>query len=349
VSDRGAWYRSSDPAPCVPRTFKRAARDVLLSWLPVPDVKGATVVVHSRRTFPVMTWRGLRSEYHGFFSEFQSVLGALAFAEAGGAAAVRVDFESPLYVDRNRGPNWWTYYFRDQVMPVGAPGSATHDVELDGVVTKYGRYGGFADLVQGKTPYLYPGTFGISRVELHRLATAFVSPRSEILEEVARFTSAEFHPGAFVVGLHYRGTDATAAQRWKGRLTHYRTAPVPYRTYADEVRRVIEQAAPPEFQVFVATDESDCFEFMRREFGDRVIGVGDAPRVRSGGQAVHLDRTLAVSGYQKGKSALVDSLLLSSTDYLVKGRSNLSDASLVFSPSLPYSFLPDVALPRAAA
>ena len=36
------------------------------------------------------------------------------------------------------------------------------------------------------------------------------------------------------------------------------------------------------------------------------IGVVDAPRVRSGGQAVHLDRTLAVSGYQKGKSALVD-------------------------------------------
>jgi hypothetical protein len=348
MSDSGAWYRSCDPPPRVARTLRRVARDVLRSWLPVPDVQGATIVMHSRRTFPVVTLRGVKSEYHGFFSEFQSVLGALAFAEAGGAAAVRVDFQSTLYVDPERGSNWWTYYFRDHVMAVGAEASSTREVDLNGVVTKYGRYGGFADLVQGKTPYLYPGTFGISRVELHRLLTAFVPVRSEICEEVARFRAAQFRPGAFVVGLHYRGTDATS-KGWKGRLTHYRTAEVPYKTYADEVRRVIEKAAPRAFQVFVATDESDCFEFMQREFGDCVIGVGDAPRVRSGRQAVHLDRTLAVSGYQKGKSALVDSLLLASADYLVKGRSNLSDASLVFSPTLPYSFLPDVPLPRASA
>jgi hypothetical protein len=342
-----AWYRSCDPAPSAARTLRRVARDVLLSWRPVPDVTGATVVMHSRRTFPALSWRGLHSEYHGFFSEFQSVLGALAFAEAGGAAAVRVDFHSPLYVDRERGPNWWTYYFRNDVMAVGPPAFSNREVQLDAVVTKYGRYGGFADLIQGRTPYFYPITFGISRSELHRIAATCVSPRSEICEEVARFKSAEFAAGAFVVGVHYRGTDATRGRM--GRLTHYRTAPVPYQAYADEVRRVLETAAPRAFQIFLATDEIDCVDFMRREFGDRVIGVGDAPRVRAGQQGVHLDRTLAVSGYQKGKAALVDSLLLSSTDYLVKGRSNLSDASLVFSPSLPYSFLPDVPLPRASA
>ena len=62
----------------------------------------------------------------------------------------------------------------------------------------------------------------------------------------------------------------------------------------------------------------------------------------AGGQAIHLDRTLPVSNYQKGKSALVDCLVLAATSYLVKGRSNLSDASLAFNPQLPYSFLPDV-------
>ncbi len=60
-------------------------------------------------------------------------------------------------------------------------------------------------------------------------------------------------------------------------------------------------------------------------------------------QAVHLDLTLPVSNYQKGKSALVDCLVLAATSYLVKGRSNLSDASLAFNPNLPYSFWPDVA------
>ena len=35
-------------------------------------------------------------------------------------------------------------------------------------------------------------------------------------------------------------------------------------------------------------------------------------------------------------------LVLSGTHHLIKGRSNLSDASLAFNPELPYSFYPDV-------
>ena len=32
-----------------------------------------------------------------------------------------------------------------------------------------------------------------------------------------------FEPGAFVVGVHYRGTDST--HKWTGRLNNYRTQP----------------------------------------------------------------------------------------------------------------------------
>jgi hypothetical protein len=95
--------------------------------------------------------------------------------------------------------------------------------------------------------------------------------------------------------------------------------------------------------VFVATDENNCLEFMQQAFGARVLAIGDAPRVRPDAQAVHLDQSLPVSKYQKGKSALVDCLVLAAANYLVKGRSNLSDASLAFNPRLPYSFCPDVA------
>jgi hypothetical protein len=104
---------------------------------------------------------------------------------------------------------------------------------------------------------------------------------------------------------------------------------------------VLQDAAPAIYRVFVATDEVDFLEFMRREFGDRVVQLDDAPRAKRGGQAVHLDRTLAVSNYRKGRSAVVDCLMLAATHYLVKGRSNLSDASLAFNPTLPYSFCPD--------
>jgi hypothetical protein len=270
------------------------------------------------------------------------VLGALAYAGSRGAAGVRVDFRSPLYVEAARGPNWWAYFFDRALMPLDRVGTAAGEVHLDRIVAKYGRYGGFADIVQGATPYLYPMTFGLGRAELHDLLTTHVQVRPEIAAEAARFTSAHFEPGAFVVGVHYRGTDTT--RPWSGAFNHYRLTRVPYSAYADEVRRAVEAAAPRSWQVFVATDEIECLDFMQREFGDRVVASVDAPRAHAGGQAVHLDRRLAASNYQKGKSAIVDSLILAATGYLVKGRSNLSDASLAFNPQLPYSFYPDVAI-----
>jgi hypothetical protein len=179
-------------------------------------------------------------------------------------------------------------------------------------------------------------TYGVSRNELHRLLRTHVELRPEIHEEISRIVADAFVRDAFVVGVHYRGTDSTRGLA--GALLDYRTTPVPYATYAGEVRRVLERTAPRRYQIAVASDESDFVDFMRREFGDTVFAVADAPRVRAGGAAIHFDDTLGVSNYHKGKSGLIDCLLLAATSYLVKGRSNLSDASLAFNPRLPYSF-----------
>jgi hypothetical protein len=281
--------------------------------------------------------RGLRRKtaWAGMFSEFHAVLGALAYAERRGAAGVRVDFRSALYVDPARGPNWWTYFFSRAEMPLRC-GPAAGEVHLTKPLSKYGRYGGFCDVVNGATPYLYPMTYGVSRAELHRLLRTHVHVRTEMLGEVDRIVANAFTPGAFVVGVHYRGTDSTHSLF--GLVNDYRTGRVPYEVYADEVRHVIDRAAPSDVRVLVATDEVDFLEFMRREFGDaRIVCLADAPRVRAGGAAVHFDRTLPVSNYDKGKAGVIDCLLLSATNYLIKGRSNLSDASLIFNPRLPYS------------
>src|SRR5262249_1967021 len=180
-------------------------------------------------------------------------------------------------------------------------------------------------------------TYGVGRADLHRLVRTHVEVRSEIQCEVDGIVSSAFTPGAFVVGVHYRGTDSTHSAF--GLVNDYRTTRVPYALYADEVRRALAAAAPPQYQVLVATDEIEFLDFMRREFGAaRVLCLEDAPRMRAGGAAIHFDRTLDVSNYRKGEAGLVDCLLLSQSSYLVKGRSNLSDASLVFNANLPYSF-----------
>ncbi|HYM26338.1 MAG TPA: hypothetical protein VEU08_24140, partial [Vicinamibacterales bacterium] len=278
----------------------------------------------------------------GLFSEFHSVLGALHYAREHGAAGVRVNFASPLYMSPDRGPNWWRYFFeRDSMLFDGADAQQAEEVVLDRVVTKYGRYGGFSDVVQGVTPYFYPVTFGLDRGTLHEYVGRFAKVNACIRERAAALVHSLFEPKAFLVGVNYRGTDAVI-RKWMGVIRHYRTKPVPYEEYADEVRRVLERHAPAAFQVFVATDESRFLGFMRRSFPDRVVAI-DAPRAGDDGNAVHLDRS--IPPLLKGESAMLDALLLARCNYLIKGRSNLSDAALVFNPALPYSFWPDVPLP----
>jgi hypothetical protein len=325
------WHRADADAPpaAVVPSRSRALRNRLRGLLAEPDVREKTIVVYARRGFPK------RSSWAGMFSEFHSVLGALKYAELHGAVGVRVDFRSPLYLDEGRGPNWWSAFFEPTLMPIEGRASQG-EVHLNRVAAKYGQHGGFCDLVNGTTPYLYPMTYGVSRAELHRLLTTYVHVRPEIRDEASRFIAARVEPGAFVVGVHYRGTDSTHGVA--GRFADYRTTRVPYDLYIDEVRRALRGAPAREHQVLVATDEIEFLERARREFGDRVLFTSDAPRVHAGAEAIHLDRSLPVSNYQKGKSGLVDCLLLASTHYLVKGRSNLSDASLAFNPRLPYSF-----------
>ncbi len=330
-SSSAEWYRSdrSTPPPdLLQPSVGRTLRNWLRDWLPEPHVAGKTIVLYARQ--------GLRkmSAWAGLFSEFHSVVGALAYAEAHGAAAVRVDFRSALYVDAERGPNWWTYFFERDLMPIPNRISSG-EVHLNRSFAKYGRHGGFCDVVNGATPYLYPMTFGVSRLDVHRLVASHMQVRQSILDEVARAVATAAEPGAYVVGVHYRGTDST---RRSGMLTDNQTTRVSYQAYADEVRRALESAAPAAYQVFVASDELEFLEFMWKAFGDRVICSEDSPRVHANDLPIHLDRTLPVSNYQKGKSGLVDCLRLAAADYLVKGRSNLSDASLAFNPRLPYSF-----------
>ena len=192
------WYRS-DPAvlpPAVRPSASRRVRSWLRDRLPDPDVRDKTMVLYARQGFRRL------SAWAGMFSEFHSVLGALAYAETHGAAGVRVDFRSDLYVDPDRGPNWWTYFFTRADMPV-RPGPAAGELHLNGVIAKYGRHGGFCDLVNGATPYLYPMTFGVDRQTLHRLLTTYVEVLPELRDEVGGMT-------------RMRGLAAFAAE-WDGR------------------------------------------------------------------------------------------------------------------------------------
>src|SRR5262245_10959741 len=106
MSRATAWYRTgADPvvpplAELVQPSAARRWKARLRALLPDPRVRDRTMVLYCRQ--------GLRknTSWPGMFSEFFSVLGALHYGTARGAAALRVDFRSPHYLDPDRGPNW---------------------------------------------------------------------------------------------------------------------------------------------------------------------------------------------------------------------------------------------------
>lgn len=317
------WYRSSEPAAVAIDPPSRWLRRGLTALLPERKVAGKVMVLYNRRGFrKVSAWPGL-------FSEFHSVLGALKYSEQHGAAGVRIDYRSPNYLDPSHGPNWWVYFFERALMPTNAHADRGAEIHLDTAFARYGRYGGFCDLVNGPAARFYPITYGLSREELHRLISQHIRVRTEIREKVATFVRDSF-AGAYVVGVHYRGTDSAGRH-----FPYYR---IPYDDYIAEVRRCVDRRAPGAHRVFVATDERGFLEAMRREFDDAVVCWEGSPRTDATALPIHFDAALPVSNYTKGETAVIDALLLAETDYLVKGRSNLSDASLAFNPRLPYSF-----------
>ena len=84
----------------------------------------------------------------------------------------------------------------------------------------------------------------------------------------------------------------------------------------------------------MATDEKRFLQEIQKEFKGRVI-FSDVER-SSDGKAIHFARS---HSYKTGEDAVVDCLLLSRTNYLLRTASNLSLCSGFFNPDLPIKLI----------
>ncbi|MBL9219633.1 MAG: hypothetical protein JNG82_14165 [Opitutaceae bacterium] len=304
----------------------------LRSPLPAPRVRGRLLVITHRRD----TLGGWLSKQQGLFSEFFAVLGALRYAERHGAAGVRVEFTSNLYRDPARGANWWGYYFAP-LMWLGPARPDAPVVRADGW-TRFGPHAWndswTSQIIPGNTNRRpYPLDSAADLREAARLTARHIRPQPELLAQLGALWTAHAAPADFVVGLHYRGTD---------KITAYPYRSPDYRLYAEQLDRVLARHQPKSWRVCVATDETEFIDWAVGRYGDRVFFQPSAPRLSSGDIAARRTGThknLALSASLKGETAVLDCLLLSRCHHLIKNRSSLSDASLAFNATLPWTFI----------
>ncbi len=241
-----------------------------------------------------------QTPWPGFFSVFNTVLGALEFYEnSDDADGFIVDFEkSGFFYDPNFGENWWEYYF--EPIKLGTP-------NINEIIFKEYK----------KITFSFSAQLKMSRERSYELINNYIKLKPHIQNKLDAFVKEHFE-GETVIGLHYRGTDKILE------------APkINYELVGKLLSKEIEN--DNSIKIFVATDEDSFLQYMYKKFPGRIIAL-DAIRSKND---IPVHKIMTESPYQKGEDALLDCLLLSKCSKIYKTASNLSDVSIKFNPTMP--------------
>lgn len=139
--------------------------------------------------------------------------------------------------------------------------------------------------------------------------------KSAIQSKVTSFTDQHFS-GHAVLGLHIRGTDLMYAP------------PMSPGEYFPAVDRWL--AERHDGRVFVATDQAQYLESFQARYGEAIL-CSDSWRSRDDVAPFNKEE---LSPHKRGEDVLVDILLLSACDFLLKGASNVGEMAMYFNPEL---------------
>lgn len=158
--------------------------------------------------------------------------------------------------------------------------------------------------------------FSEQRRKGRETVSRYVRVRPHILEKVDRFFAENLVRG-HTLGVHLRGTDL-----------HYAPPVSPAECFGPIERYLGEH---PDGRVFLATDQVQYVEVMRKRYGD-LVRYRDC--LRSTDAKAPFNRPEG-SPYQKGEDVLIDILLLSRCDFLIRGASNIPEMAIYFARDLP--------------
>jgi hypothetical protein len=163
--------------------------------------------------------------------------------------------------------------------------------------------------------------------EAHRLFTTHFQVKAKIQSYVDDFVAREF-AGDGVIGLHYRG----------GADKKSEAESVDWPRCFRSVMKLAEDR-PELRKVFVASDDTRFIQWFAKEAAGRlsVIVHPDTERIRDGKSVLY--SPLGGDKYQKGFEALVNCLILSRCNALIRTASFLSSWCSIFNPTLPITLL----------
>jgi len=228
----------------------------------------------------------------GMFAVFGSVIGAVYLYETGSFKGVHIDLNSGRYLDPAIGPNWWEYFFEPII--IGNQSLPKHYCSID----EYYHVAAVA--------------FHKGKDYVCNLIKKYIHPKPHIKQEVDTFVNKHFK-NRFVIGVHHRGTDKI--EEWPL---------VPYKETHNQLKSVIKGLSKKErskLTIYVATDDTHFLEYLRVYYPYEIV-YNEFSR-SSGNTPLHAyGANFYSSNYQMGKEALLDCLLLSKSNILIRPSSS---------------------------
>ena len=145
--------------------------------------------------------------------------------------------------------------------------------------------------------------------------------KPHILAKVDSF-EREYFAGKKIIGIHMRGTDKGSAKLSPELMRIIK--PREYFPYIDDYTRKHGYC-----RIFVATEQQQFLRQMKARYGDRILSY---EAIRTSG--LRNPFQLQGSGYRKGEEVLIDCLLLSRSNYLLKCTSAVGEFAMYFNPNL---------------
>ncbi len=257
----------------------------------------------------------------GFFSSYCSALNSIMWAEKNGKVPV-MHWDASFCHYQKEG--WrgslqpWEYYFE----PVS-------DLAFEPTDPVYRVYGAPDDF---NLPMIFvrdQAKFEELRDDAKKAIDKYIQVRPEIVEKADLFFR-EHMEGAVNIGIHMRGTDRAANDKWA----------LP-NDLIEEAKKLAAEI-PGRVQFFVATDE-ECYLDLAKK---ALVGLIYCDSTRSqDGKPLHLSISQKKQAANLGEEVLIEGLLLAKCDYLLHSMSAVPIAVMMMNPSIknvyfnPYKYL----------
>jgi hypothetical protein len=251
---------------------------------------------------PCYLYANLNSGFFGMFSVFSYIAGILYDYDNNEYAGLEVNFETQgLYYDPILGPNWWEYYC--EPIQLGDKKNSVIKRISDREYMDYAYY-----------PLKY-----LSKEQVHSIIKKHIKIRDHIKHKADQFSTKNFEK-SHIIGIHYRGTDKVLLEAPR----------IPYSEILNQINLHLNNLKYPDYKVFVATDEEQFIDFMKEMLPGKILTYSTLYSNDSTPLHSKFSNT-----YLSGEEALIDCLLLSKVNFLIRTTSNLSLWSTYFNPSVP--------------